>query len=261
MSLAAALLAFQAEAPTLPKDSVGKIVGTSKSGKAYEYMYRYTDLATIMEQITPLLAKHGLTWTTRPTGTHDAPTLTYELLWEGEPQLRGDIADDLEPVSHEAIAGEMPLYLPEHPTSQTLGSAITYARRYALTAVLNLVADEDDDGQAATSATVRKYGNALPTGRQDTGEAATEPQKKRIKADLSKAGINSWKQQNTIYRALFSADLREAQPIWERVTKKQAGMLIDRLAQGAIPTGESDVPSDDAPQHERVPQDDTLPFS
>jgi hypothetical protein len=31
--------------------------------------------------------------------------------------------------------------------AQGQGSAITYARRYALCAVLNLVADDDDDGQ------------------------------------------------------------------------------------------------------------------
>ena len=73
MSLAAALLAFQAEAPTLSKNAAGQ-VGTRN--------YKYVDLHSIVETITPLLAKHGLTWTTRPTGTHDAPTLTYELLWE-----------------------------------------------------------------------------------------------------------------------------------------------------------------------------------
>lgn len=34
-------------------------------------------------------------------------------------------------------------------TPQGLGSAITYARRYGLAAMLGMVADEDDDGQAA----------------------------------------------------------------------------------------------------------------
>jgi hypothetical protein len=32
---------------------------------------------------------------------------------------------------------------------QGVGSALTYSRRYALCSVMNLVADEDDDGQAA----------------------------------------------------------------------------------------------------------------
>jgi hypothetical protein len=235
VSLAAALLAFQAEAPTLSKNAAGQVGSRN---------YKYVDLHSIVETITPLLAKHGLTWTTRPTGTHDAPTLTYELLWEG-PEGKG-----LAPRT-DAIAGEMPLYLPEHPTRQTLGSAITYARRYALTAVLNLVADEDDDGRAATSAPARSYGK-----RQDTGEVATEPQKKKVRQMAKACGLNDWEK----WKAFSAATIGKARKI-DDLTKAQASTLIDRMTQGAIPTGESDVPSDDAPQHEKVPQDDTLPFS
>jgi hypothetical protein len=242
-SLAAALLAFQAEAPTLHKNATGQIQSRT---------YNYVDLHTIVEQITPLLAKHGLTWTTRPTGTHDAPTLTYELLWEGTRRIdHDDDSYDIEPHS-EAIAGEMPLYLPDAPTSQTLGSAITYARRYALTAVLNLVADEDDDGQAATSAPARSYGK-----RQDTGEVATAAQQKKLRAELTKAGIKGTAELAEVTRAVLGNSIIRV----DSFTKAQASTMIDRLMQGAIPTGESDVPSDDAPQHEKVPQDDTLPFT
>jgi hypothetical protein len=238
MSLAAALLAFQAEAPTLSKNAAGQVGSRN---------YKYVDLHSIVETITPLLAKHGLTWTTRPTGTHDAPTLTYELLWESDPET-----DREDPGTREAISGEMPLYLPEHPTSQTLGSAITYARRYALTAVLNLVADEDDDGQAATSAPARSYGK-----RQDTGEVATAAQQKKLRAELTKAGIKGTAELAEVTRAVLGNSIIRV----DSFTKAQASTMIDRLMQGAIPTGESDVPSDDAPQHEKVPQDDTLPFT
>lgn len=37
----------------------------------------------------------------------------------------------------------------ERNTIQGLGSSITYARRYSLSAMLGIVADEDDDGEAA----------------------------------------------------------------------------------------------------------------
>jgi hypothetical protein len=244
MSLAAALLAFQAEAVELDL----KKTSQGQHGK-------YLDLRELVKKITPVLANHGLTWTTRPTGTHDAPTLTYKLLWEGEEDQPGPNAV-MRPVRvRDAIAGEMPLYLPEHPTSQTLGSAITYARRYALTAVLNLVADEDDDGQAATSAPAKRAGQ--PYGqRRETGELATEPQKKKVRQMAKAHGLNDWE----LWSKFSLATIGDTRKIND-LTKAQASTLIDRMAQGAIPTGESDVPSDDAPQHEKVPQDDTLPFS
>jgi hypothetical protein len=37
-------------------------------------------------------------------------------------------------------------------TAQAMGSAITYARRYSLGAILGLAAEDDDDGEAATNA-------------------------------------------------------------------------------------------------------------
>jgi hypothetical protein len=233
MSLAAALLAFQAEAPTLSKNAAGQVGSRN---------YKYVDLHSIVETITPLLAKHGLTWTTRPTGTHDAPTLTYELLWSWR-DPDGQTGSD-------AIAGEMPLYLPEHPTSQTLGSAITYARRYALTAVLNLVADEDDDGQAATSAPARSYGK----------QGASEEQKKLIRKLIKQKGVGP----GSLKIVLNTIGVEPMTGWVDTLTPGRDGTasaLITYLKDNPIPTGESDVPSDDAPQHEKVPQDDTLPFS
>lgn len=54
------------------------------------------------------------------------------------------------------------------PTMQGLGSAITYSRRYALTAYLDLTIDEDDDGVAANTPTA----TSQSTSQQPT---AAEP--------------------------------------------------------------------------------------
>ena len=44
-----------------------------------------------------------------------------------------------------------PLVMPaKDPTAQALGSAVTYARRYALQPAVGMVADEDEDGNLAT---------------------------------------------------------------------------------------------------------------
>jgi ERF superfamily len=122
--LLAALLAFQAEAPTLPKDKVNPHFGS-----------RFTSLETIVETIGPLLSEHDLIWSTLPVlDENGQPILAYRLTHVPTGQ---------------SIEGAMGLL--GAGSMQQLGSAITYARRYALTAVLNLVADEDDDGEAAAS--------------------------------------------------------------------------------------------------------------
>lgn len=51
-------------------------------------------------------------------------------------------------VSGEWISSE--LALPSGATAQTFGSAMTYARRYGISAICNIVGDEDDDANAAT---------------------------------------------------------------------------------------------------------------
>jgi ERF superfamily protein len=129
--LAAALSAFQAEAPTFPKSKTAK-VKSKRTGA--EYTYTYAALGDILPIVGPLLAKHGLAWSAKPgiSDTGDL-VLNYALLY----------------MSGEVDAGVMPLGVDRNCAPQELGSAITYARRYALTAQLNLATEEDDDGKAA----------------------------------------------------------------------------------------------------------------
>jgi hypothetical protein len=42
---------------------------------------------------------------------------------------------------------------PEKNSPQAIGSAITYMRRYAISAVLGLIVEEDDDGNKASNPT------------------------------------------------------------------------------------------------------------
>ena len=120
-TLLSALLAFQ-------KDAQGLKLGKDAEGQAGSRKYKYLTLHTLHEAVMPLLTKHGLVWITKPE--HDG--LVYRL----------------KHTSGQEIEGGMPLHGVHD--MQTLGSAITYARRYALVSVLGLVADEDDDGAAAS---------------------------------------------------------------------------------------------------------------
>ena len=63
-----------------------------------------------------------------------------------------------------------PTFVPAANDAQGYGSAITYARRYALAAALGLAADEDDDATSATSSPAARS-QGVPSGRDgDAGE-------------------------------------------------------------------------------------------
>lgn len=109
-----------------------ELTRVSKSKKGYNY--KYADLGACHDEVDPILEAHRLLWVTGPRCTSDGRAgVHYELI-------------DLD--TGDAIEGD--LYLPMvDGDPQKAGSAITYARRYAL-AFVGLLTEEDDDGAKAT---------------------------------------------------------------------------------------------------------------
>lgn len=131
-NLAAALVAFQAELPH---------VGKGKKADTGKFSYTYAGLDDIAQAAHPVLAKHGLAFSCYPTLTDDGRfVLTYELVH----------------TSGESKVGHYPLPDPAQTPPQSVGSAVTYARRYCLQSVTGIVAEEDDDAQAAQGTTAKK---------------------------------------------------------------------------------------------------------
>lgn len=118
------LLKLQGEAIILQKDAINP-----------HFKNTYITLNELMGKILPKLNELGLVLMQTPTTLGGTPAMTTTLA-------------DAE--SGEVISDTMALIL-DKPTSQGQGSAITYARRYALMSMLGLVADEDDDGNRASS--------------------------------------------------------------------------------------------------------------
>jgi hypothetical protein len=129
-NLASALAAFQAELPRVGTDNLGVIPG--KDGKQ-GFKYKYANLAEVSHAALPLLARHGLSWSCKPTLLDGKLVLHYVLRHR----------------SGEQDEGFWPL---QGATPQQLGSSITYGRRYCLTAVTGIAPDDDDDGAAASHA-------------------------------------------------------------------------------------------------------------
>jgi len=74
------------------------------------------------------------------------------------------------------MMNEMPIALPapddrgRPPKIQELGSVITYARRYSICAMLNIAAEEDDDGNSGAATTAPRAPAAkLPAAKPEEG--------------------------------------------------------------------------------------------
>lgn len=122
-----AIADFQQEVPVILKETQG-------------YGYSYADLPTIFEVINPLLKKHGLGFTQVINGTNLDTTIFH--IESGE-ELKS------------STAIPQGVSLKGMNDFQVLGSAITYLRRYALSAMLGLVTDKDND---ASGEQVKKSG-------------------------------------------------------------------------------------------------------
>jgi ERF superfamily len=122
-ALAAALAAAQGEFPSIPRN---------KEVKTGSYSFSYAPLDTILAACRPVLAKHQLALVQLLEHNGNGPAIRTELRH----------------ASGGVIGASFPL--PGDPQSpQQLGSLLTYMRRYAISALLGIAGDEDDDGQQA----------------------------------------------------------------------------------------------------------------
>lgn len=130
--LAAALAAAQAQMRNAPKDARNPM-----------YHNRYATLASIWEAAREPLTRNGLSVVQTPENSDfGVCTLTTTLLHSSGEWLSSTISV---PVLTQVVArGEPPVQ-----TAQGYGSALTYARRYALAAIVGIAPDDDDDGNAA----------------------------------------------------------------------------------------------------------------
>jgi len=121
VKLAEAVVAAQASLPVVLFDAENP-----------HFHNKYASLPQLVRAVRPVLEKHGLA--VLQFGEEDVGSLTTMLLH----------------TSGEYIMGTMTLPL-DKQTPQALGSAVTYARRYGLAAMLGLISDEDDDGHEASA--------------------------------------------------------------------------------------------------------------
>lgn len=129
-ALAGALAKAQGAFKAAPKDSTNPYFNS-----------KYADLASVMSVVREPLAANGLAVTQRLTTSTDGVIITTMLMHASGEWMRDRLNIRIEQsVSKD---GKKQAWI------QAFGSAVTYARRYALSSMLGVAADEDDDGNAA----------------------------------------------------------------------------------------------------------------
>lgn len=151
---------LDALAPALA-EAQGEFEAVAKTADNPFFKSKYADLPSVVKAASPILSKLGLS----VVQTLGADTVSTTLLHKSG-QYIGDTAS---------------LHLVKQDP-QAHGSAITYMRRYAYMAILGLVADVDDDANAASapaptpagqSHTVRREPPVRPVEPRNAPAAAT----------------------------------------------------------------------------------------
>jgi hypothetical protein len=112
-----------------------KVSAVKKSANNSHFKSKYADLSAILEVINPIMIECGLLVTQHPNEDSLVTTVYH--------------AD-----SGEWMQSEQVLRMKDLNNPQQQGSAITYARRYALASIFNLN-QEDDDANSATGYQVK----------------------------------------------------------------------------------------------------------
>lgn len=148
-----ALLAAQADFPAIPKD-----------GYNLYFKSKFSTLKATQTATRPVLQKHGLLVSQFPSTD-----------FEGRPALTTWLAHQSGQYIYEVAVLAM---VKSDPQAQ--GSAISYLRRYAYSAILGLVTDEDDDGNAAT----------FTMSKPDPAQEKANKELSRLIAAAKRAGVS-----------------------------------------------------------------------
>lgn len=164
--LAAALASAQAE---MKNAKLNKVNPHFKS--------RYADLAEIRDTVTPALAKHGIAIAQGIDTDGNAIAVTTRLIHK----------------SGQWIESRFPI---AYDKPQAMGSAITYGRRYLLSAICAISADEDDDANAANEKPVMPSVGGTPGASKAGSRAAYDAFVKAIRSAATIKALADWHKDN-----------------------------------------------------------------
>ena len=148
----------------------------SKDATNPHFKSRYADLPAVWEACRKPLTDNGLSVVQMPVDAGEGRVgLTSVLMHSSGQYISSTVSSKL-----------------TQDSAQGIGSALTYLRRYALAALVGIVADEDDDGNAASHGTASYSAPAAerqPSNGNGKGGKASEKQIKMLFAIWKNAGF------------------------------------------------------------------------
>jgi hypothetical protein len=132
------------ELPTKLCELQNELTNPSKSTQAYNY--KYATLDAILNDCKSIIADHGFSVIQLPFNDGELFGVETMLLHTSGEYIKARFGSK-----------------PKNQDAQTIGSLITYYRRYTILALFNLAPEEDDDGAKASS---RKPSVTLATQQQ-----------------------------------------------------------------------------------------------
>lgn len=186
-------------------NALAEIGGAAKDKINPHFKSKYADIGSVIDAIKPVLARHGLGFT-----QHSQPSETGVIV---------------ETVVHHRSGGRLALgalFVPANKNdAQGFGSALTYARRYSLMTAFGVPA-EDDDGNAAASASARPTTGEAPPNKRVTFDGpytcptqlmtAAREFVRTLNGMSDLAEFVAWKQTDDVKQ--FVNQLRRDMPSW-----------------------------------------------
>lgn len=182
-----------------------EVGGATKKG-AKGHGYNYVKLDALLADVMPAVTRHGFALV---SSTREGAVSTQLL------HSSGDTFETIVPLDTSGRLQGM----------QAIGSAITYARRYAVMNLLG-IAGTDDDGLAASAPPPEPKSTAKPTGKSATLPSITAPLQKWL-AENGRKPSELWDWLQIAGRDIGGYD------------KTKQGKLLDALKAGDVVFGEA----------------------
>lgn len=187
---------------------------------------RYADIAAVYEAIRETLPKHGLA-VSQMVLPHDNKARVRTLLMHKSGQW---------------IASECLMPIDGRGGPQGMGSAITYARRYSLSAIVGVVSEDDDDAEAAQGRQRQQYQQAPQQrtqqapqqSRQQQTQNAQQPcmsdaQRRAMMAYFGQLGITDKEPRIAYAQKVVGRNIGSC----NELTPQEASKVIDSLKRSA----------------------------